>query len=199
MYHGNSNPGDFLSGFGIDFDNPTVRDAVAFDLVKLDDGSVSNDTVYTYPEHINYSPSEYERFLLNRNFRINLVNLETEWSSIGQIGTDVPLVRRTIDRTYQGVRFSETLLGYFSQVMDNGTAEGIYCPVTTERDFWTEVSLIPNTHWDFPAITSRAYYDMKYLEYKKMLGEFGITAISSFALVDPSKDKNHTGWYRIKV
>lgn len=82
MYYKGATPKEFLARFGIDFDKPTVRAAVAFDLVKLDDGSVSNDSIYTYPERIGCSPLEYERFLLNRNFRINLVNLEPEWSNI---------------------------------------------------------------------------------------------------------------------
>lgn len=72
----------FLNRYGIDYKHPTVRDAVAFDLIKLEDGSVSNDRDYQYSEHIGYSESEYERFLLNKNFRINLINLDTDWSSI---------------------------------------------------------------------------------------------------------------------
>lgn len=61
---------------------------MAFDLVKLDDsdensiGSVSNDSIYTYEEHKVYSPLEYERFLLNKNFRVNLAKLEPEWSNL---------------------------------------------------------------------------------------------------------------------
>ena len=50
--------------------------------MKLDNDSVSNDNIYTYEEHKNYSPMEYERYLLNRNFRINLVNLDPDWSNI---------------------------------------------------------------------------------------------------------------------
>lgn len=75
-------PSGFLARYGIDLAHPTVRDAVAFDLVKLDDPSVSNDYVYTNEEHIGYSTAEYERMLLNRNFRINLVNLDKEWNNI---------------------------------------------------------------------------------------------------------------------
>lgn len=88
MHYKTTNPKDFLARFGIDFEHPTVRDAVALDLVKLDDstvgsiGSVSNDKDYTYPEHVWFSPLEYERYLLNKNFRIHLVNLETEWKSV---------------------------------------------------------------------------------------------------------------------
>ena len=55
MYYKGSTPKGFLDRFGIKFEHPTVRDAVAFDLVKLDDDSVSNDSVYTYPERIGYS------------------------------------------------------------------------------------------------------------------------------------------------
>lgn len=84
---------EFFAKYGIDYNNPTVRDSVAFDLVKLDDDSVSNDNVYRYKEHQNYSPMEYERYLLNRNYRINLVNLDPERSNIKygedeQISTD---------------------------------------------------------------------------------------------------------------
>lgn len=50
--------------------------------MKLDDDSVSNDNIYTYEERKNYSPMEYERYLLNKNFRINLVNLDPDWSNI---------------------------------------------------------------------------------------------------------------------
>lgn len=82
MFYGKQAPSEFLEQFGIDFEHPTVRDAVAFDLVKLDDESVSNDSTYTYGEHVGYSPMEYERYLLHKNFRINLVNLDPDWSSI---------------------------------------------------------------------------------------------------------------------
>jgi hypothetical protein len=83
MYYGRGNtPQTFLSRLGIEYDNPKVRDAVAFDLVKLDDESVSNDSTYTYGEHVGYSPMEYERYLLHKNFRINLVNLDPDWSKI---------------------------------------------------------------------------------------------------------------------
>ena len=108
MYYKGATPQEFLfSRFGINYDVPTVRAAVAFDLVKLDDsdensiGSVSNDTVYTYPEHINYSPAEYDRFLLNKNFRINLVNLEHEWTKKKFNKADGRTsVIRTVDRVY---------------------------------------------------------------------------------------------------
>lgn len=82
MFYKGNTPRKFLSRLGIDIDNPTVRDAVAFDLVKLDDGSVSNDSEYTYREHVRWSPSEYDRFLLHKNYRINLVNLEPEWCKL---------------------------------------------------------------------------------------------------------------------
>lgn len=139
MYYQGSTPRQFLARYGIDFDHPTVRDAVAFDLVKLDDGTVSNDSVYTYPEHIGYSQLECERMLLNRNFRISLVNLEPEWSSISYAGRNAEAnqftpepgwreegeqtaesraKRRTVERVYQGARLSETLLGYFKEILD---------------------------------------------------------------------------------
>lgn len=82
MFYKQTTPEGFLSRYGIDFNNPTVRDAVAFDLVKLDDGSVSNDNLYTFDEKTTMSPMELERCLLNKNYRINLVNLEDEWSEI---------------------------------------------------------------------------------------------------------------------
>ena len=82
MRYAGQNPKDFLDGLGINFDHPTVRDAIAVDLVKLDDDCVSNDSIYTAEEHIEWSPMEYERDLLHKNFRIHLVNLEPEWSNL---------------------------------------------------------------------------------------------------------------------
>ena len=210
MFYGKMTPEKLLSRFDIDIDNPTVRDAVAFDLVKLDDGSVSNDTTYTYPEHINYSSLEYERLLLHRNFRVNLVNLDPEWSNIKYRNRDERKRLRTVERVYQGARLSKSLLGYFKDILDSAFNEDttpnenfdigqVYVPFTNANDFTTEVSLIPNTHPDFRAVTSRAYYDMKYRKYRHLLAKYGITAISSFALVDPEKDKNHTGEYLVKV
>ena len=70
--------------------------------MKLDDDSVSNDSIYTYEEHKNYSPMEYERYLLNRNYRINLVNLAPDWSNIsyGKNGKDGTKRRRTVEKVY---------------------------------------------------------------------------------------------------
>lgn len=216
MYYNGTTPSDFLAQFGIDYNSPTVRDAVAFDLVKLDDDSASNDRIYTYGEHKNYSPMEYERYLLNKNFRINLVNLEPDWSNI-KYGKDERVStedaegiiehtkrKRTIDKVYQGIRVSKTLLEYFGEVVDNyhrpqQDKKELYVPFTNANDFSAEVALIPNTHPDFRPITSRAYYDTKWAQYKRLLKEYGITAISTFALVDPKKDKNHTGEYLVKV
>ena len=118
MFYKGTTPEEYLlRRCGIDFNNLTVRDAVAFDIVKLDNDTVSNDNVYTWPERITYSPMEYERFLLNKNFRINLVNLEPEWSKITYMGRnwdgehpDEKVVARTVDRAYQGPRMSLTLL-----------------------------------------------------------------------------------------
>lgn len=210
MFYGKMTPEKLLSRFDIDIDNPTVRDAVAFDLVKLDDGSVSNDTTYTYPEHINYSSLEYERLLLHRNFRVNLVNLDPEWSNIKYRNKEERKRLRTVERVYQGARLSKSLLGYFKDILDSAFNEDttpnenfdigqVYVPFTNANDFTTEVSLIPNTHPDFRAVTSRAYYDMRYRKYRHLLAKYGITAISSFALVDPEKDKNHIGEYLVKV
>ena len=82
MHYKGADPKVFLAKFGIDYDKPTCRAAVAFDLMKLADGSVSNDSAFTWEERRFSSPMEYERQLLNRNYRINLVNLEPEWSII---------------------------------------------------------------------------------------------------------------------
>lgn len=197
-----TSPSDVFAQFGIDYGNPTVRDAVAFDLVKLDDDSVSNDRVYTYEERKDYSPMEYERYLLNKNFRINLVNLEPDWSNISYKDDEgnEPKKKRTVDKVFQGIRISKTLLEYFKKVMDKGSvSDDIYVPFTNANDFSAEVALIPNTHPDFRPITSRAYYDTKWAQYKRLLKEYGITAISTFALVDPKKDKNHTGEYLVKI
>ena len=160
----------FFARYDINYDNPTVRDAVAFDLVKLDDDSVSNDNVYRYEEHQNYSPMEYERYLLNRNFRINLVNLAKDWSNItygkGKKSssedeivesdseweeTNAPKKKRTVVKEFQGIRLSETLLDYFKKVMDNNgsASDEIYVPFTNANDFSAEIALIPNTHPDF--------------------------------------------------
>jgi hypothetical protein len=128
--------------------------------VKLDDDSVSNDNIYTYEERKDYSPMEYERYLLNKNFRINLVNLDPDWSDIsyGENGKDGTQKRRTEDKVYQGPRISNTLLEYFDSVMDNcgttvypedGDPYELYVPFTNANDFSVEVSLVPNTHPDF--------------------------------------------------
>lgn len=214
MFHKGLSPKKFLSRLGIEIDCPTVRDAVAFDLVKLDDGSVSNDSEYTFEDHVKYSTLEYERYLLHKNFRENLVDLEPEWTRVKykgrENGEDELKKVRTVEKMYQGARLSTTLLGYFKEVFDkafdgNGKAirdfnfSSIYVPFTNANDFTTEVSLVPNTHPDFRAVTSRAYYDMKYKQYRKQLARHGILAISSFALVDQEKDKNHTGQYLVKL
>ena len=214
MFHKGLSPEKFLSRLGIEIDCPTVRDAVAFDLVKLDDGSVSNNSEYTFEDHVKYSTLEYERYLLHKNFRVNLVDLEPEWTRVKykgrEDGEDELKKVRTVEKMYQGARLSTTLLGYFKEVFDkafdgNGKAirdfnfSSIYVPFTNANDFTTEVSLVPNTHPDFRAVTSRAYYDMKYKQYRKQLARHGIFAISSFALVDQGKDKNHTGQYLVKL
>lgn len=179
---GGLTPAQFLSRFGIDLVHPTVRDAVAFDIVKLDGSDISNDSDYTYQEHLLYSRPEYERYLLNRNFRVQLVNLEPEWTNVTYMDTgDVKKVR-TVDRVYQGVRLSENVLFHFSQILNGASPSA---PFTNGYDITTEVSVIPNARPDFLAIASRAYYDMKYAEYQKLMRRCGIDAISTFALVDP--------------
>lgn len=198
---GNKRLLEFFEQFDINFEQPTVRDAVAFDLVKLDDDSVSNDRVYTFEERKNYSPMEYERYLLHKNFRINLVNLDPDWSEItykNESGEEVaPKRKRTVDKVFQGPRLSSTLLDYFSKVMENDGSE-IYIPFTNANDFSMEVSLIPNTHPDFRQITSRAYYDTKWAQYKRLCQKYGFANIATFALVDAKKDKNHTGEFLVK-
>lgn len=202
MFYGKQTPSEFLKQFGIDFEHPTVRDAVAFDLVKLDNESVSNDSTYTYEEHVGYSPMEYERYLLHKNFRINLVNLGPDWSEIAyknESGEEVaPKRKRTVDKVFQGIRLSNTLMEYFSKVIDGSDGE-IYVPITNSNDFSMEVSLIPNTHPDFRQITSRAYYDTKWAQYKRLCQKYGFTNIATFALVDAKKDKNHTGGFLVKI
>lgn len=140
-----------LARYGISYDEPTVRDAVAFDLVKLDSDSVSNDSTYTFDEHGSYSTWELERFLLHRNFRINLVNLEPEWSAITYGGksndSENVKVKRTVDRVYQGIRLSTTLMSYFNRVFNAYIGEDgkknpgfnlsdIYVPFTNANDFY---------------------------------------------------------------
>ena len=111
-----------------------------------------------------------------------------------------PKRRRTVDKVYQGVRMSDTLLEYFSKMFDLSVdPQDVHVPFTNSNDFTTEVSLIPHTHPDFRPITSRAYYDMKYRQYLKKLKKYGITAIATFALVDDDKDKNHTGKFLVKL
>ena len=177
MFHKGSNPKVFFKdNLGIDLDRLTVRDAIAFDLVKLDEDSISNDNEYTWKEHQLYSPMEYERYLLHRNFRVNLVNLEEEWSQITYHGTknDIGQVlrktKRTVERMYQGIKISRTLAGYFNTLFNEGFDEdhnlkedfdisSVYLPFTNANDMYIEVALIPNTHPSFRPISSRAYYD----------------------------------------
>ena len=117
---------------------------------------------------------------------------------------------RTVDRVYQGVRFSDSFLGYFNQILDaafddtgkldeNFKVGDVYLPFTNENDIDVEFALIPNTHQDVKPTTARAYYDGQWIDYKRRLKRHGIDAISTFAIVDPLKDKNHTGWFWVKV
>lgn len=101
---------------------------------------------------------------------------------------------------FNGIEMSDTLLDFFGNLLEsNVQASDIYVPFTNANDFSIETCLIPNTHIYFPAITSRAYYDTRYARYRKKLNDFGIRAISTFALVDPEKDKNHIGEFLVKV
>ena len=89
-----------------------MRLGVALDLIKLDDSSVSNDSEYHYGELETMSPHEIDRFILHRNFRINLVNLDYEYTNVKYKDGDVKKVR-TVDRWYQGARLSDTYLQFF--------------------------------------------------------------------------------------
>lgn len=210
MNYSDETPRDILSKYGISYDNPTVRDAVALDIIKLDSSSVSNDSIYTYKEHKAYSRHEYERFLLNKNFRPQLANLAPDWSKVIHNGSVEYQQKRTQDVMYQGVRMSNVLLRFFNLIFKRGFnstgtkksgfyVDNLYVPFTNSNDFTTEVALIPNTHVDFRPVTSRAYYDEQHIKYLKQLKKYNINAIATFALVDPDKDKNHTGEYLVKV
>ena len=200
MHYNGKEPKDYLDPYGIDFEHPTFRDAVALDLVKLvDDDSVSNDYIYLADEHRWWSPKEYERWLMHRNYRINLVNLAPDFSDITYTKSETSDTRRTIDYMFQGVKMSDTLLGFFSNLLGGAGEDDIYVPVLNANDFSAEVSLVPNTHTNFREVVTRAYYDRQYLDYKALMESFNISNISTFALVDPSKDKNHTGWFLVKV
>lgn len=115
-----------------------------------------------------------------------------------------------MEKVFQGVRLSKTFLRYFNDIfnagfsLDGSAINGYdpstaYVPFTNANDFVVEFALIPNTHSQFRAITSRAYYDMVYAKNKRLLKRYGIDAVSTFALVDEKKDKNHTGQYYVKV
>ena len=200
MNYNGKEPKDYLAPYGIDFYNPTFRDAVALDLVKLvDDDSVSNDYIYLANEHRWWSPMEYERWLMHRNYRINLVNLAPDFSNITYTKSETSDTRRTIDYMYQGIKMSSTLLSFFSNLLGGMAGEDVYSPVLNANDFSAEISLVPNTHTNFREVVTRAYYDRKYMDYRALMESFNISNIATFALVDPSKDKNHTGWFLVKV
>ena len=173
MFWKGGNAAAHLLDMGIDLNNLTVRDAVAFDVVKLDDGSVSNSDEYVFNEHVGYSAYEYERYLLNKNFRINLVNLNPEWSNIVYNNTPngrQTRTKRSVDRVFQGIRLSTTILQYFETLLDSDRDSGfddIYLPYTSMNDITEEFSLITNLDQNFSPMASRAYYDMKYINYKK--------------------------------
>jgi hypothetical protein len=77
--------------------------------------------------------------------------------------------------------------------------EQIYVPFTNANDFRIEFQLIPNTHPDCPAITTRAYYDREYSRYFGTLLERGFNYVSTYAVVDPSRYKTHTGDFLVKI
>ena len=92
---------------------------------------------------------------------------------------------------FQGVAVSKTLAKYFSEllavdvsnndevVISPAQEEEYMPPVLNAADFSAEISLIPNTCFNYRQIYFRAYYDRKWLEYKEMLKYFKISAISS--------------------
>ena len=143
---------------------------------------------------------EYERWLMHRNYRINLVNLAPDFSDITYTKSETSDTRRTIDYMFQGIKMSDTLLGFFSNLLGGmAGVEDVYSPVLNANDFSAEISLVPNTHTNFREVFTRAYYDRQYLDYRALMESFNISNIATFALVDPSKDKNHTGWFLVKV
>lgn len=95
------------------------------------------------------------------------------------------------------------MASYFNKVFKRKAKgkswDDLYVPFTNANDFTSEIALVPSNRKYFRATTSRAYYDEQYAKYRKMLRKYGISAISTFAIVDPEKDKNHTGWYWVKV
>lgn len=160
MFYDGNTPEKFLSEFGIDIDKPKFRDAVAFDLVKLDDsdsediGGMSNDWDCEYQKHLGYSPMEYERMILHRNYRTNMVHSEPEFTMIQYEGEEEPKARETMDFMYQGVRLSDVFLTYFSKIKgmtSNEEAKLVSVPITTKNDIMFEMALIPNVHPDFRA------------------------------------------------
>lgn len=170
----------------------------------VDIGGVSNDWDCEWEKHLGHSPSEYERMLLHRNYRTNMVHTEPEFTMIRYEGEDEPQPRETVSFMYQGIRFSDTILSYFRTIMEAQVSgkdpSEVEVPTTNQDDISIEMALVPNVHPDFRPQTSRSYYDQKYIQYKKDLREkYGIQNISSFALVDHHKDKTHTGKFRIKV
>ena len=200
MFHDGMNPDDFMFSFGIDLNKPRVRDAVALDIIKLDDDSVSNSRDYTFMEHVTYSPLEYERMVLNRNYRVNLVNFEDEWVKITYTGEGNEWItkrKRTVDRVWQGLRLSDHVLGYFNSIFktafDENTGDvkkdvdldkDVYLPPMSWLDVTNEVSLIPNAVETLDPTRARDYYDERYDEYKDSLRRNNILMVSAFALVD---------------
>lgn len=155
-----------------------MRDAVAVDLVKLEDGSVSNKSEYEFWEIGDCLEHEHEIRFLNRNFRINLV--DTEFLTIRQV-SDVAEEddkqtenRLNANYAYQGLRFSKTILGYFKSLFDgffnsDGSMKGktaelgkTYVPFTNANDIDLEVAAIPNIYENFPKEVSLDYYHEKW-------------------------------------
>ena len=105
----------------MDFDKPTVRDAVSVGLVKLDDGSVSNSKEYVGEDEQKNTNLEWERRILNQNYRINLFQDHPEYSNVHYMNSEDPTVtirKKVEEQVYQGVRLSNSMLNFFDDVFD---------------------------------------------------------------------------------
>lgn len=119
MFHGGISPKRYFNHLGIDLKHLTMRDAVALDLVKLEDDSVSNDYEYTFKDKQTYSREDFDRCLLHRNFRINLVRLEPENANITYGSDGKTKTKKTMDAVYLGLVLSDTILGYFASLFNS--------------------------------------------------------------------------------
>lgn len=196
-------PERVLGGLGVDFERPTVRDAVALGLVKLDDPSVSNEFHYVLRTHRASevscaSPSELERLLLNRNHRLNLPRMEGLNRKVrcSYVLGGTPRVCEEISAAYLGVRLSDHLLDYVGLVLDQAFSEAgrpVRPFVPSSRDVQVLTALVPNTDPDLAPTVFRSRFDQEWVEWKARLAQRNIYGISTYALVDPTRQKLHTG------